>query len=89
MQLLVDTLAREFCEDLDTCLPEEQVKAIGERNRVGTALGACYSHDFCNANMVLYDALRDQAWSLGKARGIRVGDRPAPRRSLTARAGRS
>lgn len=57
MQPLVDTLAREFSEGLHAYLTEEQMQAVVERSRVETAAGACHSHDFCDANMVLYEVV--------------------------------
>ena len=55
MQPLVETLAREFSEGLLDYLTEEQMQAVVERNRAETVPGAGHSHDFCDANMVLYE----------------------------------
>lgn len=55
MQHLIETLAREFSEALKAYLTEAQMQAVVERNRAETAPGACHSHDFCDANMFLYD----------------------------------
>ncbi len=55
MQPLVQTLAREFSEGLHAYLTEAQMQAVVERNQAETAPGACHSHDFCDANMVLYE----------------------------------
>ncbi len=48
-------MAREFSEGLHTYLTAEQMQAVVERNRAETAPGACHSHDFRDANMVLYE----------------------------------
>ncbi|MBS0499410.1 MAG: hypothetical protein JSR74_03680 [Proteobacteria bacterium] len=83
MQTLVDTLAREFSEGFHAYLTEVQMQAVVERNRAETAPGACHSHDFCDANMVLYQvflrhgmdlygALWDQAWNLAKGWDFRI-----------------
>lgn len=55
MQPLLKTLAREFSEGLHAYLTHAQMQAVVERNRAETAPGACHSHDFCDANIVLYE----------------------------------
>lgn len=50
-----DTLALEFSEGLHACLGADKMKEVVQRNRVETAPGCCHSHDFCDANMVLYE----------------------------------
>ena len=57
---LGDAPASEFSEGLGAYLTEEQMRAVVERNRAETALGACSSHDFCDANMVLYEVFLQQ-----------------------------
>lgn len=49
-----DTLALEFSQDLHASLGPEQMREVVERNRAETAPGVCHSHDFCDANMVIY-----------------------------------
>jgi len=55
MQTLIDTLAREFGEALHGYLTREQIQAVVERNRAETLAGVCHSHDFCYANVVIYE----------------------------------
>lgn len=50
-----DALALEFSQGLHACLGREQMREVFERNRAETAPGVCHSHDFCDANMVLYE----------------------------------
>jgi len=49
-----DALAFEFSQELRDCLSPEQMAEVVERNRIETSRGVCHSHDFCDANMVLY-----------------------------------
>lgn len=48
------TIAVEFSQSLHACLGPEQMRKVVERNRTETTPGICHSHDFCDANMVLY-----------------------------------
>lgn len=50
-----DTIALEFSQGLHACLGPEKMVEVVERNRVETAPSCCHSHDFCDANMVLYE----------------------------------
>lgn len=50
-----DTLALQFSEGLHASLGAEKMREVVERNRVETAPCCCHSHDFCDANMVLYE----------------------------------
>jgi hypothetical protein len=52
-----DALALEFSQGLHACLGPEQMREVVERNRAETAPGVCHSHDFCDANMVLYEVI--------------------------------
>lgn len=51
----IETLALEFSQRLRTYLTEEQMVEIIRRNLAETLPGICHSHDFCDANMFLYD----------------------------------
>ena len=51
-----ETLAHEFSEGLRRYLSPAQMREVVERNRLEMTLGVCHSHDFCDANMVLYEA---------------------------------
>jgi hypothetical protein len=46
--------ALEFSQELRDCLSPEQMAEVVECNRIETIRGVCHSHDFCDANMVLY-----------------------------------
>lgn len=51
----VETLALEFSKGLHAYLSPEQMREVVERNRTEAVPGICHSHDFCDANMFLYD----------------------------------
>lgn len=51
----VETLALEFSQGLRAYLTEDQMTEIIRRNLAETSPGICHSHDFCDANMFLYD----------------------------------
>ena len=51
----VETLAREFSQGLRSYINEEQMAEVVRRNRAEASPGICHSHDFCDANMFLYD----------------------------------
>lgn len=48
-------LALEFSQELRDYQPPEEMAEVVERNRIETIRGVCHSHDFCDANMVLYE----------------------------------
>lgn len=55
--LAPETLAREFAAILKTWLtPEEQLQVI-ERNKTEEWENVCHSHDFCDSNMAMAEAL--------------------------------
>lgn len=58
MSPTIETLAREFSQGLHDYLPPEQMREVIERNRSETVPGICHSHDFCDANMILYDVFK-------------------------------
>lgn len=47
-------IALEFSQGLHDCLGPEQMREVVGRNRAETAPCVCHSHDFCDANMVIY-----------------------------------
>lgn len=55
MSPTIETLALEFSQGLHAYLSPEQIGEVVERNRTETVPGICHSHDFCDANMFLYD----------------------------------
>ena len=54
----VETLALEFSQGLHAYLTPEQISEVVERNKNETDPHICHSHDFCDANMFLYDVFK-------------------------------
>ena len=50
-----EQVAAKFSEILRGWLTPEQMEQVVERNRAEKSPGVCHSHDFCDANMFLYD----------------------------------
>lgn len=50
-------LAKAFSEELAATLTAEQMDAVNERNTSETDKNICHSHDFCDANQVMLDAM--------------------------------
>jgi len=50
----VETLALEFSQGLRSYLTDEQMAEVVRRNRAEPSPSICHSHDYCDANMVLY-----------------------------------
>jgi hypothetical protein len=48
-------LAIEFSNSLQARLTHEELQEVVQRNAAETSIGICHSHDFCDANMVLYE----------------------------------
>lgn len=55
MMPTADALALEFSQSLHAHLAPEQMRQVVERNRSVTAPGVWHPHDFCDANVVLYE----------------------------------
>lgn len=71
----VETLAYEFSQGLRSYLTPEQMVEIVRRNSVEIEAGICHSHDFCDANMFLYDAFMKYGMDPADVGGIdRWGD---------------
>lgn len=54
---LAVSVAREFSSLLRYALGEEKMRKVRARNRAPSSLSTCASHDFCDANMVMLEAL--------------------------------
>jgi len=85
MKPTAETLALEFSQGLHAYLTPEQMSEVVERNKNEADPHICHSHDFCDANMFLYDVFKkygmdkwadlwNRAWNLAKARGFRPTD---------------
>jgi hypothetical protein len=72
-------LAKAFCEELSRNLTPEQLDEVNRLNAEDSD-NICHSHDFCDANQVMLDAmgaefentdeqntLINQAWAIAKA----------------------
>lgn len=58
--MIVAALAADFAHHLyDYLLPHEMAEVV-RRNAQETDPGVCHSHDFCDANVAMLDALDDQ-----------------------------
>jgi len=51
--------AIRFVQILRQWLTDDELKQVILRNRAETLPDVCHSHDFCDANMALHDALID------------------------------
>ena len=65
-----ETLALEFSQGLHACLGPHNMREVVERNRAETAPGCCHSHDFCDANMVLYEVFLRHGMSPATEEGM-------------------
>lgn len=55
----VNRLAHAFATALRATLSPTEMADVLQRNASGEYDGACASHDFCDANLVMADAFRD------------------------------
>lgn len=58
MKPTAETLALEFSQGLHAYLTPEQMSEVVERNKNEADPHICHSHDFCDANMFLYDVFK-------------------------------
>lgn len=81
-----EELADAFCSIITSWLPVETVAEINRRNALPEYAGCCASHDFCDPNQAMIDAmwtfgvafepandgmkLIDDAWEIAKQRGF-------------------
>lgn len=80
-----EELAAVFSRILNDWLPPETIAEVNRRNALPENRGGCASHDFCDSNQAMIDALRSfgvefsaalelraitEAWNLAKARGF-------------------
>jgi hypothetical protein len=50
-------LAERFCKILNQWLSDEEIQEINDRNSTPEYEGLCASHDFCDPNQAMADAL--------------------------------
>lgn len=70
MKPTADTLALEFSQGLHARLTPEQISEVIERNRNEEDISVCHSHDFCDANMVLYKVFKKYGMDVATQRGL-------------------
>lgn len=77
-------LAAAFCKQLRADLSPAELAVVVERNAAETDPNICHSHDFCDPNQSMIDALAtfgmefepelcapiNEAWTLAKASGF-------------------
>jgi len=56
-------VARSFCNLIAECLAAEQMHEVVARNAAETNPNVCHTHDFCDANLLMVDALKGQGLS--------------------------
>lgn len=81
-----DELARSFCAVLTEWLEADTIAEIVRRNAESANENVCHSHDFCDANQAMLDAMErhgmewdsehidlvNAAWDIAKSKGFAV-----------------
>lgn len=80
MDMQVYNLAVRFIENLGIFMSDEQLAEAAERNKAETNQNICHTHDFCDANQCMIDAVGEEfansgvqndrivaAWSLARS----------------------
>ena len=57
MEINTEILAREFSATLREWLRPDELAEVVDRNRAETDSYICHSHDFCDANMAMFQAM--------------------------------
>ena len=79
-------LSVEFCRILNDWLDAETIARINRLNKSSEYQGCCATHDFCDPNQAMVDALENfgmpfhpelcdlinDAWDLARARGFQI-----------------
>lgn len=55
-QILAAMLAGRFAAEMKSELTAAELRQVRERNASGDYAGACATHDFCDANMMMHSA---------------------------------
>lgn len=58
----IEQLAERFCIILNEWLSEEEMEEINRRNATPEYAVSCATHDFCDPNQALSDALESLEW---------------------------
>jgi hypothetical protein len=58
MTVAIKTLAKEFSRELHATLTPEQMFEVLRRNGQEAFSTVCHTHDFCDANMVIYKVFK-------------------------------
>src|SRR5688500_6323432 len=83
-----ERLSEEFCRILNEWLDPSEIREINRRNALPEYTGCCASHDFCDPNQAMADALEvfgiefhpelcdliNAAWDLAKGRQFAAPD---------------
>lgn len=64
-----ESLAREFSDALKGLLSPEEIRELVERNREETNSRICHTHDFCDANVVLFDVFMNHGMDIADEGG--------------------
>jgi hypothetical protein len=64
-----ESLAREFSDALNDLLSPEEIHEIVERNHGETNPRICHTHDFCDANVVLFDVFMKYGMNIAEEGG--------------------
>lgn len=84
-----DQLSMEFCRILSKWLEPSEIREINRRNAQPEYAGCCASHDFCDPNQAMIDALEafglefhpelfdlvDTAWDLANERQFAAAEK--------------
>jgi hypothetical protein len=70
--LLACEVAKSFSRLLHGDLGPTKMAVVLERNRAEESKGVCHSHDFCDANMTMLDAMKEHG--LMQDEGVSLGD---------------
>ena len=63
-QRIIDSVGQLFSRILHEWLPPAEMEQVVERNAVQTDPLICHSHDFCDANMAMDQAMRDHHFDM-------------------------
>lgn len=56
-------IAVKFCENIGAWLDDEQIAEVNRRNASEANPNICHSHDFCDANQAMIDAVGEEFYN--------------------------